>query len=187
MKALKIRVDWDTGERAGGIDIRRFPYPAIYQDFEGEYEIRLVPDHIADAYKGREGIEVLEGKQILDELEKMIKPSYMITDVYLFMKSIEKRLIGNFVLEALYDRLSVEVPFDDFLEFLYEIGIPHIRKTIQYEDRIKKLLKEMVKKGIITQVDVDEFMKRVRAKKRNHPKVVEALNKLMGKQGVITI
>ncbi len=190
MKALKIRVDWETGKRAGNINVREFPYPAIYQDLEGEYEIRLVPDEVAERYRNVEGITILEGKQILDELERMIKPRYVIPAGFegIVIKDIEDKMTGNIVFIGCYDKVVKEVELgDDLLEFLYEAGVIGIRKIIPFEPRIRKLLKEMVDKGIITQAEADGFMKRIKAKKRNHPVVVEMLKKLLGKLGIFTL
>ena len=60
--ALKIKVNFQTGERAGGID----PYDAglycLAQNLEDGYEIRLVlDDRDIDKYRNIEGVEVIEG------------------------------------------------------------------------------------------------------------------------------
>ena len=65
--ALKIKVNFQTGERAGGIDPRDPGLYCLAQNIEDGYEIRLVlDDRNIDIYRNIEGVEVIEGIENID-------------------------------------------------------------------------------------------------------------------------
>jgi len=65
--ALKIKVDFRSGKRAGEIDPLDPGLYCLAQDLEDGYEIRLVlDDRDITAYRGVEGIEVIEGVKNID-------------------------------------------------------------------------------------------------------------------------
>lgn len=65
--ALKIKVDFESGERAGGIDPRDPNLYCLAQNLEDGYEIRLVlDDRDISVYQGVEGIEIIEGIENID-------------------------------------------------------------------------------------------------------------------------
>lgn len=65
--ALKIKVNFESGERAGGIDPRDPNLYCLAQNLEDGYEIRLVlDDRDIDKYRDIEGIEVIEGIENID-------------------------------------------------------------------------------------------------------------------------
>jgi len=66
--ALKIKVDFETGERAGGIDPRDPNLYALAQNLEDGWEIRLILDNRdISIYQNVEGIEVIEGVENIDK------------------------------------------------------------------------------------------------------------------------
>ena len=66
--ALKIKVDFESGERAGGIDPRDPNLYCLAQNIEDGYEIRLVlDDRDIDKYRNIEGVEVIEGIENIDK------------------------------------------------------------------------------------------------------------------------
>ena len=180
MKALLVTVDWTTGKRAGGIDIRNLPTGSLvaYQDLEGNKELIVVPDEYADRFVGTEGVEVLEGKQILDKLYELVKPQYKVIPgrEAIFNLSLQKKVEQNPDVLTALEEIPGEFSDDD-LEFLYYVKVLGIRKVIPYEDRIKVLLDTMEVNGVITKEEKDEFLKKLRDKKRGHPKTIEWLKK----------
>ena len=82
--ALKIKVDFETGERAGGIDPRDPNLYCLAQNIEDGYEIRLVlDDRDISMYQGVEGIEVIEG---IENIEKAIVELLPNDEQYLFAR-----------------------------------------------------------------------------------------------------
>ena len=65
--ALKIKVDFESGERAGRINPRDPGLYTLAQNLEDGYEIRLVLDNRdISVYQGVEGVEVIEGVENID-------------------------------------------------------------------------------------------------------------------------
>jgi len=65
--ALKIKVNFETGERAGGIDPTDPGLYCLAQNIEDGWEIRLVlDDRDISVYQGVEGIEIIEGIEGID-------------------------------------------------------------------------------------------------------------------------
>jgi len=82
--ALKIKVDFETGERAGGIDPRDPNLYALAQNLEDGYEIRLVlDDRDISIYQGVEGVEVIEGIENIDNAIINLLPN---DEQYLFAR-----------------------------------------------------------------------------------------------------
>jgi len=181
VKGLLVEIkDWRTGERAGDIDIRNLPANSlvVYQDLEGNKEIIVVPDTYAEKFKGVEGVEVLEGKQILDAIYELVKPRYRIIPgrEAIFNISLQKKVEQNPDVLTALEEIPGEFGDDD-LEFLYYIKVLGIRKIIPYEDRIKMLLDTMEVNGMITKEEKEEFLKKLKDKKKSHPKTIEWLKK----------
>ncbi len=65
--ALKIKVNFQTGERAGGINPRDPGLYTLVQNLEDGYEIRLVvDDRDIEQYRNVPGVEVIEGIKNID-------------------------------------------------------------------------------------------------------------------------
>ena len=82
--ALKIKVDFATGKRAGDIDPRDPNLFALAQNLEDGYEIRLVlDDRDISIYQRVEGIEVIEGIENIDNAIVSLLPN---EEQYLFAR-----------------------------------------------------------------------------------------------------
>ena len=84
--ALKIKVDFETGERAGGIDPtdpNLYCHPS-WQNLEDGYEIRLVLDNRdISIYQNIDGIEIIEGIENIDSAILELNPN---EEQYLFAR-----------------------------------------------------------------------------------------------------
>jgi len=84
--ALKIKVDFETGERAGGIDPtdpNLYCHPS-WQNLEDGYEIRLVLDNRdISIYQNIAGIEIIEGIENIDNAILELNPN---EEQYLFAR-----------------------------------------------------------------------------------------------------
>ena len=82
--ALKIKVDFESGERAGGIDPRDPNLYALAQNIEDGWEIRLVlDDRDISIYQNVEGVEVIEGVENIDNAVTSLLPN---EEQYLFAR-----------------------------------------------------------------------------------------------------
>jgi len=74
--ALKVKVDFNTGARAGGINPRDVGLICLgWQNFEKGEEIRLiVDDRDVEQYRNVEGIEVIEGIDAIDKAIESVVP-----------------------------------------------------------------------------------------------------------------
>lgn len=68
MKAIRVKVNFHTGERAGGINPKdkKLRCNPMWQSIENGIEIRAVLDGNVEKYRGLEGVEILEGEQAID-------------------------------------------------------------------------------------------------------------------------
>lgn len=82
--ALKIKVDFKSGERAGGINPRDPGLYCLAQNLEDGWEIRLVlDDRDISVYRDVEGIEVIEG---IDNIDNTILSLVSNDEMYLFAR-----------------------------------------------------------------------------------------------------
>ena len=82
--ALKIKVDFETGERAGRINPKDPGLYTLAQNLEDGYEIRLVLDNRdISVYQGIEGVEVIEGVENIDAAIEALLPD---EEQYLFAR-----------------------------------------------------------------------------------------------------
>ena len=82
--ALKIKVDFESGKRAGDIDPRDPNLFALAQNIEDGYEIRLIlDDRDISTYQGVEGVEVIEGVENIDNAIISLLPN---EEQYLFAR-----------------------------------------------------------------------------------------------------
>jgi len=82
--ALKIKVDFKSGKRAGGINPRDPNLYTLAQNLEDGYEIRLVlDDKDIEQYRNVPGIEVIEGIDAIDRAIIELLPN---DEQYLFAR-----------------------------------------------------------------------------------------------------
>ena len=143
--ALKIKVDFNTGERAGGIDPKDPNLMCFgWQNLDDGWEIRLIMDEskideYVQRYGSAEGVEVIEGVENIDKaIDEIIPPEkqigYSIYMPELFTASvIGKHLDANDSFDVnkipnpdLVD-VSVEETRRKVLKYLIEQGVKGIR------------------------------------------------------------
>lgn len=115
MRAIKIQVNFNTGERAGGIDPRDENLQAYggskWQKMEGtnNYEIRLVQDdRDLSQYESVDGVTVLRGRQEIEQAIQQLerdKPTQWATDKEAVLADLKykgemKKLRGKTIREA---------------------------------------------------------------------------------------
>jgi len=151
--AFKIKVDFTTGERAGGINPKdpNMICPG-WQNFGKGEEIRLIVnedkiDEYVRRYGNKEGVEVIEGIENIDKaIDELIPPEkqvdYTVYMPELFMASIiAKHLDPNdtFNVNDVPNPDPVEISVDEtrkrVLKHLMERGVKGIRPV----RRVKKL------------------------------------------------
>ena len=71
MKAIRVKVNFTTGERAGGINPRdkNLRCSPLWQNLEAGVEIRAVLDGDVSRYAALEGVEILDGEAAIDAAE----------------------------------------------------------------------------------------------------------------------
>jgi len=120
MKALKIKVDFKTGKRAGGIDprsknLRGHP---TWQCTKTGWEIRAVLDGDVEKYRGLEGVEILEGEAAIQAALKATCPArvlWKVTNDALLKRSLQQ-------ITPDLSGLSQDATPEEELEFLYKAG-----------------------------------------------------------------
>jgi len=125
-KALKIKVNFQTGERAGGIDPRDrgLLCDPTWQNIDEGVEIRLITDdRDVERYQNIPGVEVIEGKEAINaEIDKISPVRYSVTHPELFNESIKQKGID------LKD-IDHTLPPEKQLEELHKKGVLGIRRT----------------------------------------------------------
>ena len=124
MKAIKLRVDFSTGKRAGGINPRgkKYPLSPEWQNIEGGWEVRLVTEAEACKFEGIDGIEILDGLEAIDaETCKCCKTEYAIWNDALMVESIRQTGIN------LSDLGNTLEPKEIIIK-LYDMGVAGIHK-----------------------------------------------------------
>jgi len=99
MKALLIKFNLSTGERAGGIDPRDKQLfcngwqKLNHEDPEESYEIRLIKDaRDMTQYENIEGVVILNGKESINKkIEEIVEVKYSISDKDLLLRILEKK------------------------------------------------------------------------------------------------
>lgn len=92
--ALKIKVDFTTGERAGGINPRDPNLVCLgWQNLEEGWEIRLIVDEskideYIQKYGNAEGVEVIEGIENIDSAIEQIIPPEKQMDYVVYMPEL---------------------------------------------------------------------------------------------------
>jgi hypothetical protein len=129
MKAIKIKVDFNTGERAGGVNPRspNLKCHPTWQDLDNGWEIRSISDEAADRYRGVEGITVLENEaEITAELEANFphKVMWKVTNEALLNLSLRQ-------INPDLSSLSQDATHDEELEFLYNAGCRGIGRIVR--------------------------------------------------------
>jgi len=91
--ALEIKVDFLSGERAGGISPtdRNLVCLSLWQDLDAGVEMRLVTDdRDLSQYEGIDGVEVHRGvTRINERVQQLFKPRVEVFDKDLFAASIK--------------------------------------------------------------------------------------------------
>ena len=94
-KGIKIKVNFQTGERAGGIDPRDrgLLCDPTWQNIDEGVEIRLITDdRDVERYQNIPGVEVIEGKEAINaEIDKISPVRYSVTHPELFNESIKQK------------------------------------------------------------------------------------------------
>lgn len=129
MKAIKIKVDFKSGKRAGGIDPRskNLKGHPTWQDAEAGIEIRSVLDGAVDRYRNVKGVTVLEGEaEIAAELAKSFpaKVMWKVTNEPLLSLSLQQ-------INPNLSKLSQDATHDEELEFLYNAGCKGIGRIVR--------------------------------------------------------
>ncbi|KKM06077.1 hypothetical protein LCGC14_1747630 [marine sediment metagenome] len=94
MRALLIKVDFQTGKRAGGINPRDSNLSCYgWQDLNGGLEIRLVEDdRDLSQYKGAAGVTILNGKKAINQAIMVNIPTmYAVKDKELLLSHLKER------------------------------------------------------------------------------------------------
>ena len=138
MKALKIKVDFKTGIRAGGINpkSKNFRGHSSWQDLDNGWEVRLVLDEDVDKYRRTSGVTVLEDEAAIEaELSANFAPKvmYKVTTEALLSLSISQI---NPDLSAMKKNCTRQ----EELEFLYNAGIRGIERIVRDRKSVKQLL-----------------------------------------------
>jgi len=144
---LKIRVDFATGERAGGIDPRDpglITHPS-WQNVDEGWEVRVIEDdRDVNIYRNVEGIEVLEGENAIEAAIATIhKERYAIKNEYLLVESIRQKGID-------ITDLSPDMSHEEIAKKLYERGALGVVKSplpVKVE-QVSKKLRELKVKGL---------------------------------------
>mgnify|MGYP000371374957 CR=1 FL=1 len=150
---LKIKVDFTTGERAGGINPRDPNLVCLgWQNLETGWELRLIVneekiDEYIQKYKDVEGVEIIEGIENIDKaIDEIIPPEdqedyTVIMPELLIASVISKHLDPKdpFNVNDIPNPSTVEEPIEKtrrrVLKHLVEQGIKGIRPI----RRVKKL------------------------------------------------
>lgn len=96
MKALLINVDFSTGKRAGGIQIKGNPnlWCNGWQNLDTGKEIRIVKDGNVDQYKNILGVTILDGEQAINEaIDSHIPTQYVVRDMTLLIEHMKEKKI----------------------------------------------------------------------------------------------
>lgn len=127
MKAILIKVNFETGERAGGCcpnDRNLHGHPS-WQCTEQGLEIRIVKDGDVEQYRGVDGIQVIDGE---DEIRAAVnehfsdrEPQYRVVSDALVVESI--RQLG-------IDLSTLPQEPVAMLRGLHESGVRGISKTV---------------------------------------------------------
>ncbi|GAI76761.1 unnamed protein product [marine sediment metagenome] len=97
MKALLIEVDFSTGRRAGGIQIKNNPnlWCDGWQDLEAGLEIRIVKDGNTKPYEGVKGITILDGEKAINAaIDANIPTQYAVRDMNLLIAHMKEKGIS---------------------------------------------------------------------------------------------
>lgn len=137
MKAVKLKVNFTTGERAGGVDPRSKANHCCptWQDLEAGYEIRMLPQEEAEKIQSMPGVTVYnsfsdaEAAMPRDFPEKI---GWKVTNETLMKLSIEQLKI---------DVMSIpqEATQEEELEFLYKAGARGIRKSVRPRTKLPQI------------------------------------------------
>ncbi len=97
MKALLIEVDFSTGRRAGGIQIKNNPnlWCDGWQDLEAGLEIRIVKDGNTKPYESVKGITILDGEKAINAaIDANIPTQYAVRDTNLLIAHMKEKGIS---------------------------------------------------------------------------------------------
>lgn len=130
MHALKVAVNFTTGERPGGIAPggNKLPTHPSWQNVDEGTEIRLVLDGDAERFRDVEGVEIIEGEQAIDDAVAALRKrvaGYMIISEALLGYSLQQKRIS-------LDGLNANTSHEQLLQRLYErgaLGIARIEPT----------------------------------------------------------
>ena len=137
MKAVKLRVDFATGKRAGNVNPKSTNNRccSTWQDLENGFEMRLVPDDEAEKLRGAEGVTVFDSAEDAEaELAKSFpeKVSWKVTNEALLVYSLQQ-------LKPDLSRLSRDATADEELEFLHKAGVHGIKKITKTRTKAKDM------------------------------------------------
>jgi len=122
---LKVKVDFATGIRAGGINPRDrgLLCDPSWQNIDEGVELRLVTDERdIEQYRNVEGVTVIEGLDACNaEIEAIREPLYAVAVPELLNISIQKKNIR-------IDDIDPALPPEKQLEILHQKGALGIRK-----------------------------------------------------------
>ena len=128
MKAIRVKVNFTTGERAGGINPRdkNLRCSPLWQNLEAGVEIRAVLDGDVSRYAALEGVEILDGEAAIDvavaDLHKVASEDHSVYNQALLAESIRSKKIK-------IDDIPADLSEAEEAKILFERGALGIRKA----------------------------------------------------------
>jgi hypothetical protein len=137
MKAIKIKVDFESGKRAGGINPRskNLRGSSSWQDTDAGWEIRMVLDENVERYRNVTGVTVLEDEAAIEAELAASFPSktlYKVTNEALLSLSLQQ-------LNPDLSDLPQEATHDEELAFLYAAGAKGIGRIVRARATAKRV------------------------------------------------
>lgn len=145
MKALRIKVEFSSGIRAGGINVRKdknLRCNPAWQNHEQGVEIRLVLNGDTAKYEGKEGVEILDGEAAIDAaVESIFMEQYAIGDMALCMESVRQKKLD-------ISKLDRDLSGEELAKALYDLGALGIkRRGKEHAPKAKAMAKAHGAKG----------------------------------------
>jgi len=144
---LKIKVDFETGERSGNIDPRDpgLKTHPTWQNVDDGWEVRVIEDdRDINIYRNVDGIEVLEGEAAIEAaIASIHKERYAIKNEQLLVESIRQKGID-------ITDLIPDLGHEEIAKRLYQRGAIGVVKSLPpvKVERVSKKLRELKAKGL---------------------------------------
>lgn len=142
MKAIKIKVNFATGKRAGNLQPkgnRNLPCHSTWQCTEKGWEIRPVLDGNTKPYENIEGITILNGREEIEAaLNEVCKEhgTYKISNEIIMNVDLTTKIQAD---PSFLDDMKQEFDKKSELHYLYSKGV----KGISYEIRKRASIEEV--------------------------------------------